>query len=353
MKTYQYQNLGYVFAVYELQGVLKWSFIRPEKEPAPPQALDEADFDECAINLPQSDAEDSGEGLYISAVGLKMRIERNPGTPQVSFTGTNGGEAKWVFQGLSLSNGSAMTATASVQTDAELTHDQEKDVTISKLTKEADDVRATCARLSDEKNARNSTIVGLRGEIEKLKNELNRTNDDRSKLQTELRRLQQTTATRESVSKNTAPVSISIPSHTRVLLANGIQSQSASDSHQAQAINTSTTTMSTTHKRNTEGRNFEDSRAEKRKATNTAIELASKRPKASGITFQHDHYYYVRCFKTAHKNELPARIHIDLVQCEVTYADSKASYKIDITNAQSKYVPQLLGLLLVYTNYFF
>jgi hypothetical protein len=262
MNTYQYQNLGYAFAVYELQGVLTWSFIRPEKEPAPPQALDEADFDECAINLPQSDAEDSGEGLYISAVGLKMRIERNPGTLQVSFTGTNGGEAKWVFQGLSLSNGSAMMVTASVQTDAELTHDQEKDVTTSKLTKEADDVRATCARLTDEKNARNSTIVGLRGEIEKLKNELNRTNDDRSKLQTELRRLQQTTATRESVNKNTAPVSISIPSHTRVLLANGgIQSQSASHSHQAQAINTSTTTMSTINERSTEGRNFEDSRA--------------------------------------------------------------------------------------------
>jgi hypothetical protein len=110
-------HLGLRFYLFELGGSLKYTLTRRGHAPKIYEIC-EADI-EVGRN---SDTSSTGEpkkmkaGIDASAVGIQLRLIKNDGVLKIDFEGKNGSTAQWTFQGMQLSDGERLVATATTQT---------------------------------------------------------------------------------------------------------------------------------------------------------------------------------------------------------------------------------------------
>jgi len=115
---------GLQFYIFRLYGTLTYTLTVAGRPPRKFE-LHEVDFEDAEGFVKDEEVEGI-QGIDASAVGLKLTLVKNVGHLEMSFTGTDGGSASWIFEGLKeLGRAGVMYATAGIQTSASVMVDGE------------------------------------------------------------------------------------------------------------------------------------------------------------------------------------------------------------------------------------
>jgi hypothetical protein len=110
-------HLGLRFYLFGLGGSLKYTLTRRGHAPKIYEIC-EADIEDGRSSDTSSTEEPKKmkAGIEASAVGIQLRLIKNDGVLKIDFEGKNSSTAQWTFQGMQLSDGERLVATATTQT---------------------------------------------------------------------------------------------------------------------------------------------------------------------------------------------------------------------------------------------
>jgi hypothetical protein len=110
-------HFGFCFIVFEIHGLLKYTITRRGKVPKVHEIC-ESDIEDGSYSDSNTTErmEQAETGIDASAVRIQLRLIKNDGVLQFAFEGNDGSNAQWTFDGIGLSDGGRMVATAATQT---------------------------------------------------------------------------------------------------------------------------------------------------------------------------------------------------------------------------------------------